>query len=365
MISFLLIYLYLCVQKPQNRLTMARPIKENKENKNVIQSYILTTAKYQFSINEKRILYRLIERAQEEIQGTMIKNHLCKMQKNLWSVSIEMPITAILGAISTEGQRNTNYEEVKKAANSLVRKVVEWDDKEGKTWYCTALIYNVKLTKGSGIMKFDVSDWVWDMMLDFSKGFRKYELVTAMKFKSPYTMRFYELMSGQKKPLYLSLQELREMFGVQNKYKHPADLRKCIIEPAKKELDATSPYSFFPKEERDGDKKTSKITGYTFFPVFHEHNQDKKLQKAEQQSKVTARFQLDDTIYEYLHHSFGFQSQEINKNKTTFIEGQNGIPDFIGFLSELKAASRFADNPKGYVINAIKIKTKESAIQKE
>jgi plasmid replication initiation protein len=254
---------------------------------------------------------------------------------------------------------------VKKAANSLVRKVVEWDDKEGKTWYCTALIYNVKLTKGSGIMKFDVSDWVWDMMLDFSKGFRKYELVTAMKFKSPYTMRFYELMSGQQRPLYLSLKELREMFGVQDKYKRPAMIRARIIDPAKKELDETSPYSFFPKEERDGDKKTSKITGYTFFPVFHEHNQDKKLQKAEQQSKVTARFQLDDQIYDYLHHSFGFQSQEINKNKTTFIEGQNCIPDFMGFLCELKAASRFADNPKGYVINAIKIKTKESAIQKE
>ena len=41
MISFLLIYLYLCVQKPQNRLTMARPIKENKENK--AKQYRLST----------------------------------------------------------------------------------------------------------------------------------------------------------------------------------------------------------------------------------------------------------------------------------------------------------------------------------
>ena len=184
---------------------MARTIKGNR---NVIQSYILTTAKYQFTINEKRILYRLIERAQEEIEGVKIKDHLCKMQKNLWSVTMEMPITAILGAISTEEQRNTNYEEVKKAARSLGKKFVEWDD--GKTWQGTALIYNVKITKGNGMMRFDVSDWVWGMMLDFSKGFRKYELVTAMKLKSPYTMRFYELMSGQKKPYFVTVDELRE-----------------------------------------------------------------------------------------------------------------------------------------------------------
>ena len=33
------------------------------------------------------------------------------------------------------------------------------------------------------------------------RGYRKYELVTAMQFKSVYSMRMYELMSGQKRPL--------------------------------------------------------------------------------------------------------------------------------------------------------------------
>lgn len=335
-------------------MTMARTIKGNR---NVIQSYILTTAKYQFTINEKRILYRLIERAQEEIEGVKIKDHLCKMQKNLWSVTMEMPITAILGAVSTEEQRNTNYEEVKKAARSLGKKFVEWDD--GKTWQGTALIYNVKITKGNGMMRFDVSDWVWGMMLDFSKGFRKYELVTAMKFKSPYTMRFYELMSGQKKPYFMTVDELREMFGVQNKYKAPRDLRKRIIDPAQKELDATSPYSFAVTEERDGDKKTSKIIGYNFYPVFHEENQDKALQKVEQQSKVTAQFQLDTRVYDYLKYTWDFSAEEINKNKKTLIDGQEKIPYFTDFLASLVGGTRTARSPKAYVIGAIKQKLQE------
>ena len=39
------------------------------ENKEIIQSYILTTAKYDFSVYEKRILYRIIELNQYLIEG--------------------------------------------------------------------------------------------------------------------------------------------------------------------------------------------------------------------------------------------------------------------------------------------------------
>lgn len=55
----------------------------------------------------------------------------------------------------------------------------------------------------------------------------------------------------------------------------------------------------------------------------------------------------------------GFEIAEINKNKVTFIAGQSTIPDFIAFLAELKTGMRHADNPKGYVINAIKKQTAE------
>ena len=37
------------------------------KNKEILQSYILTTAKYDYSVYEKRILYRIIEVLQELI----------------------------------------------------------------------------------------------------------------------------------------------------------------------------------------------------------------------------------------------------------------------------------------------------------
>lgn len=64
-------------------------------------------------------------------------------------------------------------------------------------------------------------------------------------------------------------------------------------------------------------------------------------------------------IFTSLKFSFDFKSDEINKNKKTLIEGQNRIPDFMGFLGELKKGARLAENHKGYVIGAIKRKLKE------
>ena len=45
---------------------MARPVEENK---NVIQSYMLTAARYDFSVYEKRILYRLCGVGTSRIAG--------------------------------------------------------------------------------------------------------------------------------------------------------------------------------------------------------------------------------------------------------------------------------------------------------
>ena len=68
------------------------------------------------------------------------------------------------------------------------------------------------------------------------KGYRKYEFATAMKFKSVYSMRFYELMSGQTKPLFVALEGpdgLRERFCLQNKYKMVNDFKRCVIKRSK------------------------------------------------------------------------------------------------------------------------------------
>lgn len=327
---------------------MARIITENKE---LIQSYIFTAAKYDFTAYEKRIMYRLVECAQKEIEGIKIKDNMHKIKPVQLGREITLPTASIL-----RNEKDENYTIAKKAFLSLCEKVVIYEDAD--YWTATQIIAKPKISKKEGTVTFLVFDEIWNCILDFTKGYRKYELAIAMKFKSVYAMRFYELMSGQKKPLFVLLEGpdgLRERFCLQGKYERVNDFKRYVIDVAKKELDEHSPYSFVAKEEKEG----RKVIGWTLFPVFYENREDPALQEQARMAKVTARLQLGNNVYDYLKFSFDFKSDEINKNKKILIEGQNRIPDFVGFLGELKKGARLAENPKGYVIGAIKIKLKE------
>jgi plasmid replication initiation protein len=296
-------------------------------------------------------MYRLIELAQKEIEGIKLKDNLRKIAPTNFGREITMPVSDIL-----KDEQDKHYTIAKAAFRSLSEKHIEYEDDE--VWSYTPIITAPEIKKNSGSVKFYVFDNIWRCLLDFTKGFKKYELITAMKFKSAYAMRFYELMSGQTKPLFVPLEGpdgLRERFYLQGKYEKVNDFRRKVIDVAKKELDESSPYSFVAKEEKAG----KKIIGWTFFPVFYENREDPALQEQARMAKVTARLQLENNIYDYLKFSFDFKSDEINKNKKTLIEGQNRIPDFMGFLGELKKGARLAENPKGYVIGAIKRKLKE------
>lgn len=341
---------------------MARPIKITRKNMNVCQSFIMTTAHYKFSIDEKRIIYRLVEIAQSEIKGIKLKDNLCPLyrQSTLFDgMEITFPITAVLDVVTEDGSTSKHYDRIKNALDSLEEKKIYFEDKDGSSWTKERFIYRPKCHKG--MASFIVSGWFWDLILDFSKGYTKYELFTAMRLKSPYSMRFYEIMSGNKIPYTLTIDQMRDMFGLGDKYSRPASIRERIIEPAKKELDAVAPYSFDVKEERNGDKKTSPIIAFTFIPRRNEDNQDKELQKIERQSKLTARNLIGSEIYETLRYTYGFKPEEISRNKKTIDEGKEVIPGFIEFLNDIQYNSRYdeVENKKGYVIMAIKTKSKE------
>ena len=168
-------------------------------------------------------------------------------------------------------------------------------------------------------------------------------------------MRMYELMSGQKRPLDFTFEDLKLRFGVKDKYKLVGHFKTRVLDIAKKELDESSPYSFNYIEIKEG----RKVVGFKFFPTFHPDKQDPELLQVEMRSKLSASIQISQEAYSYLRYSFEFKAEEISKNKKTIIEWEKKIPDFIGFLSSLVGPSRTAKNRIGYVINAIKKKTAE------
>lgn len=89
----------------------------------------------------------------------------------------------------------------------LRNKSFEFDD--GQVWKVIGIIEKPQFNYKRGWVRFEIQPEVYNAVLNFSKGFRKYELKTAMEFTSQYSMRFYELMSGQERPLVYTIEDLK------------------------------------------------------------------------------------------------------------------------------------------------------------
>lgn len=315
------------------------------KNKEVIQSYILTTAKYDFSIYEKRILYRLVELAQKDLKNKKLdKNYT--ISKTLFDDRIiTMPVSGFLG-----NGKDNNYSRVKAALDKLESKVIYYEDE--RTWEKLRIIQKPKVDKYGSIAEFEVQPKIWQAILNFAKGFKKFELKTAMSFESTYAMRFYELFSEQKTPITYTIDNLKVMFSIENKYKNrPADFIRFVVLSAKKELDKKSPWSF----DYELVKLGRKINSITFHPYFIPENKDLELEKQNLQKQVSLSWDFNKDVRHYLKNFYGFDTQGIKHNIELFKAADKTF-DLLLFLAELRQNAEKAPNRAGYLINALRKK---------
>ena len=338
---------------------MARPIEDNK---NVVQSYMLTAARYDFSVYEKRILYRLVELAQAELSGSRMVNLVgTSVETNIFGdKDIKMPVRCILA-----NEEDKNYALAKKAFKAMSNRTIE--QTKGNVWYLDHMLERVRVNMGTGIAKFRVSPDVWNIILDFTKGYRKYELKTTMQFKSVYSMRFYELLSGQTRPLTYAIDELRKMLCIDKKFKAISDLERYVLEVAKKELDESSPYSFTweRQEVSSRGRNGKKVVGYTLTPKYIQKNADPKLEEKELQAKVgniTGPYgMLKREVNDYLLYNMNMKKEEVNANKSLFLTAQKELPDLVAELADLNERAARKGKGIGWIINGLKGKLREKS----
>ncbi len=318
------------------------PMLTNKDNKDVIQSYIITSARYDFSVYEKRILYRIVEANQEVLENKQLSNKYIIDTDLFNTKSYLMPIACFLN-----GEEDKNHKRIKEAFRSLEDKSFMYEDDDVIT--SIRLVRKFEINKRSGFVRFSLDLPIYSALIDFSKGYKKYELKTAMEFESVYAMRFYELLSGQKKPIEFKIETLKEMFSISDKYKRVNDFIRFVLDVAKKELDEKSPYSFNYEPQKQGRAYHSII----FFPKLNPKNRDEELERKSLQKQVSLSWDLPKNVIDYLKHNFEFTTDGI-KNNLDLLKSAHEKIDLIQFLASIKRKVRESNNPQGYVIGTIR-----------
>lgn len=309
-------------------------MKQENEVKDVVQSYLITTARYKFSVMEKRIMYRIVESGQDLIEGRKLHGHITVQPNLLNDREVTMSYSDVL-------ENSNNISTVRKALLDLTKKLVVWGN--AKVGGAYNLIERPKWDDTRGLFSFRVPQPIWDaMMMQFERGFRKYQLETAMGFSSVYSMRLYELISRQQYPLTYYVEDLKGMLGVEGKYPRMYDFKKWVLNVAKEELDTNADYSF---------DYIIKGKNITFVPYYISRGNEAERKRLV--DKISASRLLPPDIVNYLVAK-GFTKKEIKTHLELFRELLKVMPDPIAIIAEVCAKSRDKENPKGWVINALR-----------
>ena len=307
-------------------------------NMNITQSFLYTVCRVPLNLYEQRILLSVIVQNQDEVKDLYLANVLQKIEHHFDNVQCKIAIKDIL----PEG--NKHYEHVVSAVKSLQGKIFEFYNSQSGQWFCTPIVYNASHVKGQGIIKFYVARVFFDVLLDFTKGFRKYDFFSAMRLTSPYSCRMYALMSGQVRPIQLKLGYIRKMFGLDDRYSQTADLIKRVIEPARKELDAQGLTSFTYSRVWE----SRKVVALTFFPVIR-GSQDKNQLLAQ---ISTAQF-LTQELRSQLVVYAGFSIAELGHHKA-LLDDLCKIDGSACIVAEIVNRAKSRGKSKGYIINALR-----------
>lgn len=351
-------------------------------SKEVIQSYMLTTAGRNWSLYAEKFLLKLVEIAQCDIEGLDFRKRsdLKPLTPSLNYPNLE--INAIGDAIVSipvkdllpSGNYN-NYEYIRKAVMQLQKEVLSWTaprvDSKGnivtneqgipeRKWTSVQLIEKAYGNMdGSGNITVRIDTEIWKAMVDFSKGFRAFDLTTAMKLQNKYSLRLYQLLSRQSEPISFTLEELKKMWQIEKQYKKGSEIIRRIIEPAKAELDSSSPWTFDYVPIKTAGRGRPAITGITFIPThqpWFENSKNVTSGLVRQHRGAFNNFGLTKEQMMFLKTKFRFTDKEIENNSMLFSTVCKSVSNVDVLLDSIaERASRIRpNNTQGYLINALK-----------
>ncbi len=326
------------------------------QNKDIVTSFVYTWARQkEMSILEQRVVLRIMEYASNHLKGIKLKDHLHKIDLGLFNVTITMPASDVL--FNTK----MKHHDIEKALYALRSRSFEYRD-DNRYTVC-GFINNATYVYRSGMITVEVDNRIWDVLSDFTLGFKRFELNKALALPTSSALQFYMIMSGQERPLRLSIAELKNWLGIPaDKYtkdgKDRIDhLEERVLRPVKRMLDDTCPYTFtYEKIRQNPSNCKSPVVGFELIPVYQEKFRDQELERVHLTAKVSLGF-ISPQVTNYMKHQMGFSKDNLNPHKELLIRAVKLLPDIMKTLEDIQGRRRTKTGETkgiGWVIQAIR-----------
>lgn len=311
---------------------------------NVVQSYLTTIIRGEFSLYEIRIFLKIVELANQLLGGKKVSQLVGKaVCVDGLNCNLSIPIKSIM----TDG--SMAYNRVREALNRMMHKTVELYDQSKDEYRAATLLNNIRIAQGDGLVKFVVPKWLLEYILNFVNGnFSMYDLQAALSLPSAYAVRMYWLTCSMRDPVDYPVMMLKQMLGAEDKYKETKDFIKRCIDPAQKILSERNLNGFSYQKKFTGNK----CTHLQIIPVKRQKKEPKQLVAM---AGLSAWCPLP--LRQYLQNQCGFSMRELSSHKDELFKFSHikGYEDKIIKIVERQRRKRAS---KGYIIASIKAEVK-------
>lgn len=213
----------------------ARPAKEimiNEEATIKMRNEVVN-GKYHLPLLEMRMLMALA-------------GHISKNREGFECYSIPVKELAEFMMLN----ETTQYTVIRKLARNLRRRELffEWfarPDSKKKSWLTTGWFDYIMYDDETMSIEYQFASKIEPMLLQVQKAYIQLQCKPLMAFKCMYSNRLLMLIMEWEKiqPRKISIEELRDMFQLTEKYKLYADFKRFVMEPAIKEINAMSDFT--------------------------------------------------------------------------------------------------------------------------
>lgn len=261
-----------------------------------VQSWYLTKMRYDFTLIEKNIFLKIVEKGQKFIKKEYLGKNCNVEVENGFSgqeATVTFPISEIAG-------KSHNYQLIKDNLVSLSKKSFGLPVDEGWDFSEMYLFSKIESSQQKGLMRVKLTNEFWKAFYNL-KVFKVIDPNVAYKFRSVYTERIYELLVGNSTIITFELKNIRKMFCLENKYASNYDFINRVIKSSQKEMKELEDCPFYFDYELGYEGRTAKNIS---FRVIDKAKEDMRARNLQALKEDTEGVSLNEKVSEMVRRYF-------------------------------------------------------------